>query len=54
IGYARKSIGKERISIRCNPLSEMVHRLRTRSLCTKVYESPYCDANQPMESRDSK
>ncbi|KAK4509789.1 uncharacterized protein ATC70_007092 [Mucor velutinosus] len=54
IGYARKSKGKERTNTRCKLLSEMVHRLRKKSLCTKVYVSPYCDANQPLESRDSK
>ncbi|CAO0790839.1 unnamed protein product [Mucor circinelloides] len=53
-GYARKSKGKERITTRSNLLNEMVHRLRKRSLCTKVYVSSYCDANQPLESRDSK
>lgn len=30
------------------------YHLRTRSVCTKVYVSPYCDANQPLKSRDSK
>ncbi|KAI8368214.1 uncharacterized protein BYT42DRAFT_503984 [Radiomyces spectabilis] len=53
IGYARKSKGKERINTRCKLLNEMVHRLRTRCLCTEVYVSPYCDANQPLESRDN-
>ncbi|KAI8365804.1 hypothetical protein EDC96DRAFT_443291 [Choanephora cucurbitarum] len=54
IGYARKSKGKERTTTRCNLLTEMVHRLRTRSLCTKVYVSSYCNASQPLEPRDSK
>ncbi|KAI9492973.1 hypothetical protein BDB00DRAFT_764533 [Zychaea mexicana] len=31
----------------------MVHRLRTRSLCTKVFVSPYCNADENMESCDS-
>ncbi|KAL0073711.1 hypothetical protein J3Q64DRAFT_1606807, partial [Phycomyces blakesleeanus] len=48
IGYARKSKGKERINTRCNLLSEMIHRLRTRSLCTKVYISSCCDAKETI------
>ncbi|KAI9004840.1 hypothetical protein CLU79DRAFT_684081, partial [Phycomyces nitens] len=54
IGYARKSKGKERISTKCKLLSKMANHLRMRSLCTKIYLSSYCDANETLEYCDNK
>lgn len=54
IGYCSKSKGKERVAKRCSLLNDQITRLNQRTSSTQVYVSPFCDADEPLISRDQK
>lgn len=52
VGYARKSTTNEDDDSRVRLLSQMIRRLRERSLVDKVFVSPRTNANDLMVDRD--
>ncbi|KAI9484547.1 hypothetical protein BDB00DRAFT_854993 [Zychaea mexicana] len=52
IGYTRKSPGCESNENRKTLLNHMVKCLQERSLCDKIFVSPYSVADEPLTSRD--
>ncbi|KAI8990973.1 hypothetical protein BDF20DRAFT_812786 [Mycotypha africana] len=54
IGYARKSHSNESQSVRLRLLESMTAILVDPCRCSKIYVSPICAANSPLQERDLK